>query len=321
MVLAMCAHIIFPATATRQQVELRKVHAVTIEQSIDSLCQRAELLLPRNIGPLQEKQLKTYVKRGDAVQVYLGYDGNLELEFEGFVERVGADVPVVITLRDGLWKLLQQPFNKSYSSTYIPTLVKDIVGDAFDIDAMDATVNAVRFEKVTKGEAFKALKDEFGLVTYLKGGKVFVGKLFDAEARTVKYDQERNVKSSGLSYRLADDVKLKVTAKSLLKDGSDVTVEVGDPDGQSRTLNYYGITSTTELKKLAEADMLKFKYDGYEGDFEAFGIPFCQYGDKVELTSKLYPERDGTYLAEGVTIEFGPDGFSRTIKLAQQWTR
>lgn len=113
---------------------------------------------------------------------------------------------------------------------------------------------------------------------------------------------------------------LKVTAKSILRDGSSVEVEVGDPDGESRTLNYYGIKSKAELKKLAETDMLKFKYDGYEGSFKGFGIPFVQYGDKVQLTSTDYPERDGHYLAEGVTVSFGPDGYERTVKLAQQWT-
>lgn len=320
MVLAMCAHIVFPATAVRQRVEMRKVHAVTIEQSVDDLCQRAEVRTGRNVGKLQQQALKTYIRRGDPVEVYVGYDGNLNLEFEGYVEKVGAEIPVVITLRDSLWKLLQEPFKGSYSSTYIPTLAKDILGNRFTIDAMDATVNAIRFDPMTKAEALKAIRDEFGLVTYLKGGKVFVGKVFDAGARTATYDLERNVKSSSLTYRMAEDVKLRVTAKSLMRDGSTVTVEVGDPDGETRTLNYYGIKSTSELKKLAEHDMLKFKYDGFEGDFEGFGIPVCQFGDKVTLKSTLYPERDGDYLAEAVTTEFGRDGFSRTIKLAQQWT-
>lgn len=321
MTLAMCAHIVFPATAARQQVELRKVHAVHIEQSVHDVCQRAELKLPRNISALQQQQLKTFIKRGDAVEVYLGYDGNLELEFTGFVERVGADIPVVIELRDSLWKLLQEPFNKSYSSVFVPTLVKDIVGDAFKVQAMDATVGAMRFPKVTKAEAFKSLQDEFGLVTYLRGDTVFCGVLFDAKASEVTYDVERNVKSTSLKYRTADEVNLHVTAKSTLKDGSDITVEVGDPNGEDRTIPYYGISSKAELKKLAEADMLKYKYDGYEGDFTAWGIPFCQFGYKAKLASKLFPERDGHYLVEGCTIDFGPSGFERKNKLAQQWTR
>lgn len=315
----MHARIVFPAREGRGAFELRKVSAVEVNTTVQDVCQRAKVTLPRNVSALQQERLKDYIKRGDAVQVYLGYDGDLQLEFEGFVERIAQDVPVVLQLRDRLWKLLQEPFNKSYRDTYLPSLVKDLVGDAFAVQAMEATIGPMRFERTTKGQAFKVLKDEFGLVTYLKGGTVFCGTLFDAQARTVVYDLERNVKGSELAYRVADDVNVKVSATSVLKNGDKLQVEVGAEDGESRTLTYYGITSKEELKRLATADLERFRYDGYEGGFKGFGVPFCQFGDKVRLASTLYPERDGTYLAEGVDVTFGPGGFERNIKLAQQW--
>lgn len=321
MVLAMCAYILFPPTATRGQVAIRKVSAVDIEASVRNVCQSATITLPRNIGELQQQQLKTLVRRGDKVQVYLGYNGSLDvLEFEGYVVRTGADVPVKLELKDGLWPLLQQPFNKAYKDTYVPTLLKDLVGNAFKVDAMAATIGPLRFEKCTKADAFKKLADDFGLVTYLKNGTVFCGKLLDADARTANYDQARNVKSSDLKYRIADEVRLKVTAKSVKANGDKLEVEVGDPDGEQRTLTYYGISSKEELKKLATADMEKYKYDGYEGGFKGFGIPVCRHGDKVKLSDAQYPERAGTYLAESVAVSFGPGGFERDIKLAQEWT-
>lgn len=322
MTLSMCAHIIFPANARRGQVELRKVHAVEVHTSVHDVCQTATITLPRNVAEFQNEALKSLIRRGDEVRIHLGYDGDLrELDFRGFAIRVGAAVPVVIECSDGLWRLLQEPFNKAYKNAHVPTMVKELVGDAFKVEALDATIGPVRIEKARKADAFKALKDEFGLVTYLKGDTVYCGVLFDANARTVAYDLERNVKSNDLKYRTADEVSLKVTAKSIQPSGAQpLTVEVGDPDGEGRTLNYYGITSEPELRKLATADLEKFKYDGYEGGFRAFGIPFCQYGDKVRLRSSDHPERDGQYLAEAVTISFGPEGFERNIKLAQQWT-
>lgn len=322
MTLAMCAHIIFPANDRRGQLELRKVHSVEVATSVHDVCQSATITLPRNIADFKNDELKSLIRRGDEVRIHLGYDGDLrELDFVGFATRVGAVVPLVIECRDGLWKLLQQPFNKAYKNAHVPTVVKDLVGDAFKVEALDATVGPVRIEKARKADAFKALKDEFGLVTYLKGDTVYCGVLFDANARTATYGMERNVKSSDLKYRTADEVNLKVTAKSIQANGAKpLTVEVGDPDGESRTLNYYGITREAELRKLATADLEKFKYNGYEGGFKAFGIPFCQYGDKVRLTSSDHPERDGQYLAEAVSVSFGPDGFERNIKLAQQWT-
>ncbi|MCW5900492.1 MAG: hypothetical protein KIT10_14605 [Flavobacteriales bacterium] len=321
MTLAMCAHIVFPANARRGELSLRKVHSVEINTSVHDVCQSATITLPRNIPDFRNNELKSLLRRGDEVRIYLGYDGVLrEVDFAGFATSVGAAVPVVIECRDGLFKLLQQPFNKAYKNAHVPTMVKDLVGDAYKVQAMDAHIGPVRIEKARKADAFKALKDEFGLVTYLKGDTVYCGVLFDADARTVAYGIERNVKSSDLKYRTADEVSLKVTAKSVQVNGDKaLSVEVGDPDGESRTLHYYGIPSEGELKKLATADLEKFKFDGYEGGFKAFGIPFCQYGDKVQLSSSDHPERDGQYLAEAVTVSFGPDGFERHIKLAQQW--
>ncbi len=321
MTLAMCCHIVFPANERRAAVELRRVAGIEVQTSVHDACQQATITLPLNVPEFVRTPLKQLIQRGDEVQITMGYDGNLdEVDFRGFATRVGADVPIVIECRDGLWKLLQDPFNKAYKQCHVPTLVRDLVGDAFKVQAMDATIGPVRIEKAKKADAIKALKDEFGLVTYLKGDTVYCGVLFAADAGSSTYRLEQNVKSSDLKYRLADEVSLKVTAKSLKRDGSSIEVEVGDPDGEARTLNYYGISDANELKKLATADLEKFKYDGYEGSFKGFGIPFTQFGDKVELLSSDHPERDGHYLAEAVTVSFGPDGFQRDIKLAQQWT-
>lgn len=317
----MCAHIVFAANDHRSGIEVRKPSEVMIDTSIDNACQSATITLPRNISALQQQQLKDLIKRGDAVSISLGYDGELNEEFTGYVESVGADVPVVIKVRDALWKVLQVAFNKSYQAAHLPTVLMDLFGTDYSYQVMDATIGPIRFEKTTKGGAVKALKDDFGLVTFLKGTTIFCGKLFDSNARTVTYDQERNMKSSDLVYRVSDDVKMKLSAKSIQKDGSDdIKVDVGDEDGEQRTVVYYGIDSKEELKKLADADLQRFKYDGYEGSFKGWGVPWCQFGDKVQLKSTLYPDRDGDYLAESVKVTFGKGGYEREIKLAQSWT-
>lgn len=321
MTLAMCCHIVFAANDRRGAIELRQVSSVEVSSSVQDVCQSATITLPRNIPAFLNTELKKLIRRGDEVSISLGYDGDLRVvEFTGLATRVGADVPVVIECKDRLWKLLQEPFHKAYKDAHIPEVIQDLVGTKFQHQAMDARVGPIRVVKGKKGDVFKALKDEFGLVTYLKGDTVFCGVLFDAQARTATYALERNVKSSDLVYRTADEVSLKVTATSIKRDGSKIEAVVGDADGEARTLNYYGITSKEELKKLATVDMEKFKYDGYEGGLKGFGIPVCQHGDKVQLVSYDHPERDGTYLAESVTVSFGPDGFERDIKLAQQWT-
>lgn len=321
MTLAMCCHITFPANDRRGAIELRQVSSVEVSSSIQDVCQSATITLPRNIPAFLNTELKQLIRRGDEVSISLGYDGDLRVvEFSGLATRVGADVPVVIECKDRLWKVLQEPFHKAYKNAWIPEVLEDMVGGKLMYDAIDARVGPMRVVKGKKADVFKALKDEFGLVTYLKGDTVFCGVLFDANARTATYALERNVRSSDLVYRTADEVSLKVTATSIKRDGTKIEAVVGDPEGETRTLNYYGITSKEELEKIATVDLERFKFDGYEGGLKGFGVPVCQHGDKVQLTSSDHPERDGLYLAESVVVSFGPDGFQRDIKLAQQWT-
>lgn len=318
---ALGALVVLSANERRGRISMRKVHAVSIEQSIDQVCQRATVTLPRNVKQLQDGRLKDLIRRGDPIEVSLGYNGELNSEFSGYVTKVSTDVPVVLELHDGLWKVLQRPFSRSYRNAHLPTLIGDVLAGAMPHSAMDATIGPVRFEQgCTVATVLKTLKDEFGLVSFLKDGTLYCGQVFDRAARTVRYDSERNLKSNELKYRMAEDVKVKVTAKSVDSKGEKLEVELGDVDGEQRTLNYYGIATKAELRKLAEVDMKKFKFDGYEGAFTAWGLPFAQFGDRVSLRSALYPERDGEYLAEGVDVSFGPQGFERNIKLAQRWT-
>lgn len=317
--LALCAHVIFPATTGRGRLELRKVHAVEVATSVHDVCQRATITLPRNVSQLDQAALRTYIRRADPVEVWLGYNGDLQLEFDGYVERVGGDVPMVIELRDGLWKWLQEPFTRSYKSCHVPTLIQDMNVGTWRTQVIDANVGPVRFERTTKSGVLKALKDEFGLITYFKGGTLFVGELFDAKADTATYDVERNVRSSNLVFKVAADTRIQLKARSIKPNGDDIEVTVGDPDGEHRTLTYYGIESETELQRIAEADLKRFRYDGWEGSFTGFGVPMCRFGDKVRIRSSQYPERDSDTVAEAVTVRFGPTGFEREVKPAQEW--
>ena len=320
-VLAMCAHLVFAATDARSRIEIRKVSSVAIDCSVQAPCQSATVTLPRNIRAFNNGRLQELIRRGDPVQVSLGYNGDLQLEFDGFVESISADVPVVIKLRDRLWTALQRPFNKAYANAFLPAVVRDLVGPEFKVEAMEASIGPIRFEQTTVARALKTLKDDYGMVSYLKGDTVYCGVLYAAQAPVVKYRMELNVKSSDLKFRTAEDVKMRVVATSVQAKGKKkLKVEVGDPEGERKSIPFYGITSEAELRKLALASLDKFKYSGYQGSFTGYGSPLCRFGDKVDLSSTLYPERDGQYLAEAVKVEFSDaPSFERNVTLAQRW--
>lgn len=116
---------------------------------------------------------------------------------------------------------------------------------------------------------------------------------------------QRNIVSHSLEYLSRDDRKIKVKAISLLSGNRKLEKELGDPDGETHTLHYFGIESEAEIKRLAENDLEKMTVEGYKGGFTAFGTPFVRHGDTVEIRDDEYPERVGRYFTDATRTTFG----------------
>ena len=100
------------------------VSAVEIVRDTEKLTAEAKITLPKKMKWNGSAEIP--VHRGDSVRIYLGYNGNLQLAFVGYVRDVGFKTPVVITCEDDMFKLKQMPAQKkAYRSVTIETLLKD----------------------------------------------------------------------------------------------------------------------------------------------------------------------------------------------------
>lgn len=318
MVLAMVSLVVFAANERRGEIQMRKINGVVIEASINNFSTNATITLPRNVSAFQNEQLKELIRRGDEVSIQLGYDGDFNTEFEGVVTEVSADVPVVISCKDKMFKLMQLPVNVSYRNVQLQQLLEDILPGQ-KVDALEIQLGQIRYAKVTVGEVLEKLKSDYNLVTYLKGDVLMSGKVFSANKQEVSYTFERNIKTSNLAFRREEDVFIKIEAVSTLSNGTKIEATVGDTEGELRKLSYFNIKTKAELEDIAKADIVKFKYTGFTGDFNAFGIPYIEIGWIAEVKSLIYPERDGKYLVESITTTFDDSPqFDRKITLERK---
>ena len=92
---------------------LDKVSEVEISRETNMLTDECRLTLPKKIK--WNGAVEIPVQRGDIVKVWLGYDGNLQLAFAGYVRDVGYKTPVVITCEDEMFKLKQIPTQKKHT--------------------------------------------------------------------------------------------------------------------------------------------------------------------------------------------------------------
>lgn len=301
---AMVARITFGAAHGRDVIVVRKPNAVKVKGSWKMLTDTASIILPRNVTYFDKHKPKEVFQNGDPVLIELGYNGIYQKEFEGYVTRVSAGIPIVIECQDEMWKLKRLPVNISLPKTSLKDLLQAIA-PTYDIDALEIEIGAQRFSKTTVAQVLEYLKQDYSLYSYMKEKQLVVGKIYqDDTGDPVELHLEKNIVDNALNYKRKEDVLIKINAVSTLSNGTKIQVTVGDDDGEERQLSYFGIILKADLTILAQADLKKYKVDGYDGSVETFGIPFIKHGDKVDLQSDLYPDRAGIYYVESVETTF-----------------
>lgn len=316
----------------RGEIIIRKASFLEIESSWKMICGKASIVLPRNVRDFNRQKVKEVFRRGDKVEIRLGYDGSLLLEFNGYIDQVSADYPITIKLEDEMWKLKQIKVNFASKNIGLKKFIQTMVPDyPIDIDA-DVSLGAVRFSKVTLGEVFNKLQEDFGLYSFIRNGKLTIGKLYsDATTEIPRFDLERNCVSNDLNYLTKEDRLVKIVGKSMqtvakaLKTKmtrKKLEYEFGDKEA-TETINWvFNVKTLAELQRAVKKLYEDRKKDGYDGSFTTFGVPTVSHGQKVELSSTLYPERGGIYYVDGVKKAISHDnGYRQDIELGQAFKK
>lgn len=304
---------------------------VEIVSTWDQLTDTATIKVPRKIRVKKNGEFSASLtagdtglwRRNDPVKIYAGYNDNNDLRFEGVLTRITPKLPLEFSCEDAMFTLKQKTISKFFrTSTTIKALLADILPAGIEYEAEDITLGKFKIEKATVAEVLDYLRRKFGLSCYFQNGKLYVGLAYrissinDIATGTLKeFEFQRNIiDDSQLDYIRDDDVRLKVTAISIQPNNTRREVEVGDPDGEIRTLHFYNI-SNADLTTLANEALEKLKYEGFRGSFTTFLQPMVVHGEAVNMIDPLIPDRTGVYLVRQVVTRFGMDGGRQEITL------
>lgn len=294
-----------------------KITSCEIERDADALTATCKLTLPRKVK--WEGQTSNPIRRGDKIKVWLGYDDDLELAFVGYVLRKGFKTPIEIFCEDEMFMLKQKPcVKKAYKSVDIQTLLSD-QNLGYDIKVLgEQSIGQYRTNFETVAELLAHLKEN-SIRTFFRfeDGKpvLYCGVLFDhgTELRQVFETGVNIISDSSLDEQKAEDVKIKLKVVSLQPDNKKkIKVEVGDADGERRTLHCYGKTEA-EAKAWGEQELERLKRDGLTGSFQTFGHMLLDRLDIIGI--KIDGERKGKYQIQKNTISYGSGGFRQDITL------
>jgi hypothetical protein len=300
-----------------------KVNSVAIESSLKEITQTAAIKLPnlRKLIDLEEgSDERLRINVGDKVIIRLGYDNNLETEFEGYVSEISPKTPIEIRCEDEMWRLKQQVVNMAWKTITLKTLIAYLYDGPVEEKGMpDIALANFRLERISKAKALLEIKEKLGLSIYFRGAKLFVGFPYSEVLDEVYYSFQKNLPfaQDSLVFKREEDIKIKLTAISVSKDNVSTQEEIGDTDGEPRTLHFYNL-SPRELKEQAKQALIRLKYSGYQGSLKTFGKPFCTFGMIADIGDSKFPNRSSSVFIDKVMVEYGSSGFRRTIELGRR---
>jgi hypothetical protein len=281
-----------------------------------NLTDTGTIKIPRKIkrgGQTLVAGSKNLFKRGDRVEVMLGYYPESFRAFTGFVSAILPESPLVLQIEDDAYLFKQNAVTVSYKEVTLKKLLTDLCPIKFV--SVDANLGAFRISNANFAQVLAELKTTYGLVSWVRASVLYCGRAYFPETSTKhKLVFQRDIIDNSLEYMREDDVKIKVKAISIAGDNTKIEVEVGDPQGAQRTLTYYGLNES-DLRATAERELPKLIYEGYRGDFTTFGKPIIEHGDTVELIDLKFTERNGEYLVDEVVKTQGSGGYRQKVKL------
>lgn len=299
-----------------------------IVEDVSTLTDTCEIQLPKKIKWQEAvaKNGKPPIKRGDKITIKLGYDGDLQTRFTGFIRSVDAKVPITIKCEDGMFVLKSHKVKpKAFKNASLHEIMSYLLeGTSIQFQLMDKDIKVGnwRLTKTHASEELQELKEKMMLSSYFRriNGEsiLYIGLAYPLDNRKkVKFMHGKNIIDENLEYRDKEDIRVRCEAQSFNAKNKKVTYEYGDKDGDVIKIRIDGLTEN-ELKKYAIEAVERYKQSGFKGSFETFGQPEVSKCDMVEIHAS--DGNSGVYLVKKLEIEFGTNGYRQKIELGQPLT-
>ena len=291
---------------------------VEIHKSVEQLADTAVITLP---GAQYDNalQVEDKLKCGDGVTIRFGYkETGMELEFEGWLQRISTDGGNLrLHCEDALFLFRKELPNEVLKNVTLEALLKKVIsGCGISVElscSYSWTYSKFVIENATGYDVLKKVQEESGADIYLDD-KLHVHPPGEIVGKERYYDLAVNVEKEDLTYRRAEDKKVKVVVKALLPDGTVREIEAGSTGGDKIEIKC-PTSDEASMKARGDLEVKRRTFDGYEGSITGWLIPMCKPADSVTLKDKDYPYKDGTYFVTSVTTEFSKEGGSRKIDL------
>lgn len=312
-------------------IELQNVNRVVIEKSLKGSTDTAKIMIAKNLlvkgADFAKKPISEILKSGDKVKVELGYNGQLNTRFVGYVSRVTPQVPLVIECEDEMWQMKRKAVSaKAFKGGTLKQVI-DYIAPDLKTDVLDTDLGGrflIASDEPTAMAVLKKIEQVYGIKsTFILDGDtpvLVVGKQYLNTINTdeIKYKLNQNVISNDLELVRAEDVKVKVSVVSRQSDGKVLKNEfVGDENGSLKKLVIPNL-SQAQVEAYAKRIYNESKVDRFDGSIKTFGWPEANIGQVASVDTDEYEIAQTSNYIDTVEIEFGVDGYRQKIELGEK---
>lgn len=303
---------------------LKVIDSINIKKSVETLADTAVIVIP---GTSMNKSLEieNLIKEGDPIEIKLGYGNNNVLEFKGYlntISNVGANI--TIECEDSLYLFRKALKNTALKNTKAVDLLKHIVAEidpSFQVDCnYDFKYDKFVIQDAEGIDVLKKIQEETKANIYFVDKVLHVHPQYSkiTNADSVVFDFAVNIEKSDLKYKTADKRKYQVEIEGISPDGKRLKTTVGKSGGEKRCIKVFGVTDMDTLKKKGEQELQSVVYTGYEGNFTAWLIPYCEPAFKVKVQDRDYPNKNGIYYVIATETKFSKSGGERIVTIGKK---
>jgi len=298
---------------------LGMVESITIHKSVELLADTCEIVLPA--ARLNKAlEVEEQIKRGDEVSVSIGYkEVGIKEEFKGYLQRISTDGgSIKLFCEDDLFQFRKDLPNEELKKISLSDLLSKVVkgiGKNYKVNCSYTWVyDKFVIRDATGYDVLKKVQEECGADIYLKDGVLHIHPPGEVVGKERFYDFAVNIEEAELSFKRAEDKKVKVVVKAIMPDGKVKEIEVGSTGGEKVEVKCHA-SDTASMKARGEAEVKRRTFDGYDGSITTWLIPECNPGDTASIHDGDYSYKDGTYFVRSVTTEFSEGGGKRKVEL------
>ncbi|MDB0603193.1 hypothetical protein PL373_19080 [Tenacibaculum maritimum] len=286
--------------------------------SVENLADTATIILPEAVMNTV-LNFENKLIRGSEVIIKMGYDGNLETEFIGYIKEItNNDSSLKILCEDALFLFRIGVGDKELKPTSLAKIGQYVIDEIDSSYTLKCTYD-INYEKFTIHQAtgydvLKKIQQETKANIFFDTNKkeLHIHPPYIEKGGEVFYSMQKNVENSSLEFNNKLDNKVEVTVESTDIKGNVHKVTTGTTGGDKVTFKV-GAMDKASIKKIADVAFINRSAPRYEGSFDTWLVPFVKPTYSGRIKDEEYPLKTGWYYVASVVTNLSESGGKRTI--------